>query len=91
LSDTDPFAAKTPEEVAAQEAARNPVVAPEPVADRLEDEVKEAEALESPNGTISEILEWVGGSPERAQIALAAEEAGQNRKNLVRQLRNIAL
>ena len=39
-----------------------------------------------PDGTIQEVLEWVGDDSERAQRALDVERTGQNRSSLVSQL-----
>jgi hypothetical protein len=39
-----------------------------------------------PDGTISEVLDWVGDDSERAQRALDVERTGQNRSSLVSQL-----
>lgn len=43
-------------------------------------------ADEVPTGTIAEILAWVGTDRDRAARALAAEQSGQNRKSLVKNL-----
>jgi|SRR5262245_24273729 len=43
-----------------------------------------------PAGTIAEVLAWVGDDPARAQQALDAELAGQNRSTLISQLEAIA-
>lgn len=40
----------------------------------------------TPEGTIAQIMSWVGDNPERAQAALDTECAGQNRKTLIDQL-----
>lgn len=37
----------------------------------------------APEGTIEEVKAWVGDDPERAQVALDAELAGQNRSSLI--------
>lgn len=42
-----------------------------------------------PEGTIDEVLEWVGDDSEKAKLALDAEVAGQNRKSLVSKLKAI--
>lgn len=42
-----------------------------------------------PQGTIDEVLGWVGGDHDRAQRALEAERAGQNRSTLIAQLEAI--
>lgn len=41
------------------------------------------EPLEVPDGTIGDVLAWVGNDPARAEAALAAEMAGRRRKTLV--------
>lgn len=45
---------------------------------------------EVPEGTISDVLDWVGDDPERAQAALVAERDGQNRSTLISQLESIS-
>jgi hypothetical protein len=44
-----------------------------------------------PQGTIAEVLAWVGDDPGRARAALDAERAGQNRSTLINQLEAIAV
>lgn len=39
-----------------------------------------------PEGTVAEVLDWVGEDPERARQALEAERAGQQRTTLTSQL-----
>jgi hypothetical protein len=39
-----------------------------------------------PEGSVAEVLEWVGDSPLRASEALEAEQAGQQRTTLVEEL-----
>lgn len=39
--------------------------------------------LEVPEGTIGDILAWVGDDPARAELALQAELEGKRRKTLV--------
>lgn len=39
-----------------------------------------------PDGTVQEVLDWVGDDPERAQRALDVERSGQNRSSLVAEL-----
>ena len=43
-----------------------------------------------PEGTAAEVLAWVGDDPARAQAALEAEEAGQQRSTLISKLETIA-
>lgn len=42
-----------------------------------------------PQGTMQDVLNWVGDDPGRAQEALDAERAGQNRSTLISQLEAI--
>lgn len=42
-----------------------------------------------PRGTMQDVLDWVGNDPGRAQEALDAERAGQNRSTLISQLEAI--
>jgi hypothetical protein len=93
LSDTDPYAGPNvyypPAEVTVEE--------PVETADDSEKAVEELTAIETappvsdtedevPTGTIAEILAWVGTDRDRAARALAAEQAGQNRKSLLKNL-----
>lgn len=43
-----------------------------------------------PDGTADEVLAWVGSDPERAKLALAAEQAGQKRSTLTDKLTKLA-
>src|SRR4051794_16495528 len=43
-----------------------------------------------PQGTVAEVLEWVGNDPARARAALDAECAGANRSSLINQIEPIA-
>jgi IPT/TIG domain-containing protein len=43
-----------------------------------------------PEGSVAEVLAWVGHDPQRAAQALDAERAGQNRSTLIAQLGDIA-
>jgi hypothetical protein len=49
-------------------------------------EVEPREGDGPPNGTVQEVLDWVGDDPARAQEALDAERAGQNRSTLIAEL-----
>lgn len=94
MSDIDPFApvsgpnvevAKTdvPVEVVeapVEEAPVAPVVAPEaPV----------TEEQTVPEGSIKDVLGWVGEDPTKAKAALDAETSGEKRKTLVKELNAI--
>jgi hypothetical protein len=43
-----------------------------------------------PSGTVEEVKAWVGDDPDRAQQALDAERAGQNRSSLISHLEGVA-
>jgi hypothetical protein len=43
-----------------------------------------------PDGTVDEVVRWVGDDPGRASRALNVERAGQNRTTLVSQLESLA-
>ena len=43
--------------------------------------------VDVPDGTVAEVLTWVGDNPQRRRRALQAELAGKNRKTLLNQLR----
>ncbi len=43
-----------------------------------------------PDGTVNDVLEWVGDDPERAVAALAFEQAGKVRVSLITALEEIA-
>lgn len=66
----------------------DPYAAPEVV----ETETKTETATETetvPEGTIEELLNWVDGNKERAQLALDAEKDGKNRKTVLTKLEEI--
>lgn len=48
--------------------------------------VRLPEAASVPQGTVTEVLAWVGDDPQRRQHALDAERAGKRRATLLRQL-----
>jgi multidrug resistance efflux pump len=48
-----------------------------------------SESEDVPQGSVEEIKTWAGDDPERAQRALDAERAGQNRSTLVAHLEGI--
>jgi hypothetical protein len=43
-----------------------------------------------PDGTVQDVLDWVGDDPDRAEQALAAETAGLNRSTLIAKLEAVA-
>jgi hypothetical protein len=42
--------------------------------------------LQVPDGSVAEVLEWVGDDPDRRAAALAAEKAGRGRVTLIKAL-----
>jgi hypothetical protein len=88
------------ENVQAETEARDDALSagePEPGApgdptQRLDPETGEAidsDDEEVPDGTIDDVLNWVGDDPSRASRALTVERAGQNRTTLVSKLEAI--
>lgn len=93
MSDTDPYAAKeytpnvehakydsfdqTAVEAPAETPAEKPVEAPV------------TEEATVPEGSVKDVLGWVGDDATKAQAALDAEEAGEGRKTLISQLKNL--
>lgn len=89
MSDTDPYAAPENEpaveyavydsfdQAPAETPAEKPVEAPV---------VEEATV---PEGSIKDVLGWVGEDTTKAQQALDAEQAGEGRKTLISQLKNL--
>lgn len=75
------------EKVEATDFGSEPVVNESEVKAGLTD--KPAEAEEVPEGTIDEVLDWVGDDEAKAKIALDAETAGKNRTSLVNKLKAI--
>lgn len=47
------------------------------------------EVVVAPAGNVSEVLKWVGDDPERAQVALDAENSGHKRKTLMSKLSDV--
>lgn len=78
---TNPYAPATRGPRAAVKASEEPK-APEPV-----EEPKSPEDV--PDGPAAEILAWVGEDSARAQRALDAEEAGQQRVGLTKKLKEL--
>lgn len=54
--------------------------APAPTEDYAD---KVRKALKPPDGTVADVLEWVGDNPDRANAALEVEEAGKRRKGVL--------
>lgn len=91
MSDTDPYAAPDAPNV---EQAR--VLTPAPVVDSFDQTVAEkpveapqTEEAAVPEGSIKEVLAWVGEDATKAQAALDAEKAGEKRTTLISKLEAI--
>jgi hypothetical protein len=85
MSETDPYAA--PDAPNTEEAAvptPAPVVAP---VEAVEAPVTEEQTV--PEGSIKDVLGWVGEDPTKAKAALDAEASGEKRKTLVKELNAI--
>jgi hypothetical protein len=83
MSETDPYAAKEFEPNVEQAEFELPAV------ETSSEEPQNAPQTEGPvvpEGSIKDVLGWVGEDPTRAQAALDAETAGDNRKTLVKEL-----
>jgi hypothetical protein len=87
MSDTDPYAAPSsaPDviDASAPVASTSGEVEPEVVAPAVED------APEVPEGSIKTVLAWVGDDKTKAQAALDAEQEGQQRSTLIKELEDI--
>lgn len=80
MSDTDPYMA--PEVEVARFDVASVSVEPEVVETPV---VQEA----VPEGSIKDVLAWVGDDVDKAKRALAAETEGENRKTLVTKLKEL--
>lgn len=78
---TNPYAPSTQLPRASVKAAEE-IKAPEPVEEPVSPD-------EVPEGSAAEVLAWVGEDAERAQRALDAEEAGQQRVGLTKKLKEL--
>lgn len=73
MSDTDPYAAPVVEEVPAETPLEASVTA----------------KIEVPEGSVKKVLDWVADDATKAQAALDAEIAGENRSSLISKLNAI--
>jgi hypothetical protein len=91
MSDTDPYAA--PEEQPKVYSHGAPVVPVEQPTEAPEDPsapvVATAWEGDVPEGSIKTVLAWVGDDKTKAQAALDAENEGQKRTTLVKELEEI--
>lgn len=89
MSDTDPYAA--PENEPTVEYSKfdsfDQAVVETPAEQPVEAPVVEEATV--PEGSIKEVLGWVGEDTTKAQQALDAEESGEGRKTLISQLKNL--
>lgn len=84
MSDTDPYMAPDAPNV---EVAKTPAVDSfdQPVAEKpVEAPVTEEQAV--PEGSIKEVLAWVGDDATKAETALSAEQVGEKRTTLISKL-----
>jgi hypothetical protein len=93
MSESDPYAAPDAPHV---EEARVTAAPKETVVDSFDQKVDEkpvtapqTEEAVVPEGSIKEVLAWVGDDSTKAQQALSAEQAGEGRKTLVAKLNEI--
>lgn len=82
MSDTDPYMALDAEETVVETTV-------EPVEPATEETPAANDKIDVPEGSIKEVLAWVGEDVDKAKAALEAEEAGENRKTLVAKLKEI--
>lgn len=89
MSDTDPYAAKesAPAVEYAQYDSFDQATPETPAEQPVEAPVVEEATV--PEGSIKEVLGWVGEDATKAQQALNAEESGEGRKTLISQLKNL--
>lgn len=76
------------EEAVVEETAVETPETEETVSDEAPETV-ETVSDEVPEGTIKEVLDWVGEDADKAVEALTAEEAGERRKTLIKSLEEI--
>jgi len=83
MSDHDPFAPPSGPNV---EVAKDftPVETVEAPVEAVEAPVTEEQTV--PEGSIKDVLGWVGEDPTKAKAALDAETSGEKRKTLVKEL-----
>jgi hypothetical protein len=87
MSDTDPYMAPDAPHVEEAKPVQTPVV------DSFDQKVNEkpveapvTEEQTAPEGSIKEVLAWVGEDATKAQTALKAEKAGEKRTTLISKL-----
>lgn len=84
MSETDPYAAPNAPTVL---DANGPAVSAAPVEAQAAPVVEDAP--EVPEGSIKTVLAWVGDDKTKAQAALDAEQDGQQRSTLIKELEDI--
>lgn len=83
MSDTDPYMAPDAPHV---EEAKYAVVSVDQKVSEKPVEAPVTEDQKAPEGSIKEVLAWVGDDVTKAQIALKAEKSGEKRTTLISKL-----
>lgn len=89
MSDTDPYADPSAPAVEEARTVTTPVEAPTEEAPVEAQEAPVSEELTAPEGSIKDVLAWVGDDRTKAQVALDAETAGDKRKTLIKELSEV--
>lgn len=89
MSDTDPYAAPESGPNVLDADANQPYVAPEEAPEAAPVAAEAPAELDVPEGSIKTVLAWVGDDKAKASAALDAEQDGQKRTTLVKELEEI--
>lgn len=87
MSVTDPYAAPEESAPTVEEAKAFTPTEPEAPVEAPEAPVTEEPTV--PEGSVKDVLGWVAEDPAKAQLALDAENSGEKRKTLVKELNAI--
>lgn len=55
----------------------------------VEVEKKELTIADVPEGSMEDVLHWVDNDPEKAKLAIEAEEQGKDRSSLIKTLKKV--
>jgi hypothetical protein len=89
MSDTDPYAAPENEPTVEEADFENDADVYREEPDVEVSAAPHTEVPTAPEGSVKDVLAWVGDDPEKAQAALDAEKAGEQRSTLISKLENI--